>query len=364
MTNSAVVVIGGGIIGLSCAWRLAQRGCTVTLLDAAAESREASWAAAGMLAPHHEADAPGPLWALGQASLERWPRFVADLVADPMLVDFRQVGGWLPWLENEDTAAVVAKEAFLTAAGVAVRRLGRREIGAAEPAFCNACAGALLLPAGQVIPRLVVSALQAACRRLGVHLRFGARVARVDGPTVHLGDGAAVSGEVVVLASGAWTPELARHSGVDLSGEPVKGQMLRLGADDRLLRHFVHSNHGYLVPRLGCGIVVGSTMVSDGFDRRDDPQAIARLAASAGVLVPALARAPIIETWTGLRPRLHGGLPVIDRVSPTLVLATGHFRNGILLTPITAEAVAAIVMQDELPKELADFTLAAFQVRH
>ena len=141
-------------------------------------------------------------------------------------------------------------------------------------------------------------------------------------------------------------------------------QFAAVTGDDRLLRHFVHSNHGYLVPRLGCGIVVGSTMVSDGFDRRDDPQAIARLAASAGVLVPALARAPIIETWTGLRPRLHGGLPVIDRVSPTLVLATGHFRNGILLTPITAEAVAAIVMQDELPKELADFTLAAFQVRH
>jgi glycine oxidase len=358
MSRRQLVVVGGGIIGLACAWRLAQAGCSVTVLDAAREAREASWAAAGMLAPHHEADAPGPLWRLGQASLERWPDFAAALVGDPGLVDFRLAGGLLPLLDGEDPAASDARLAFLAAAGVAVRRLTRAGLAAEEPALSPRCAGALLIPGGQVNPRLVVTALTQACARLGVALRFGVGAASIAGGTVRLLDGSAVAGDEVILASGAWTPELARLSGIALAGEPVKGQLLRLAAADGLLRRFIHCHHAYVVPRSGLGVVIGSTMVTTGFDRSPDPQAITRLAAEAAGLIPALAGAAVLETWTGLRPRLHGGLPVIERVSPTLIIATGHFRNGILLTPISAEIVTALVMQEHVAPHLAAFSRA------
>ncbi len=358
MSRRRVVVVGGGIIGLACAWRLAQAGCAVTVLDAAREAREASWAAAGMLAPHHEADTDSPLWRLGCASLERWPAFAAELAGDPGALDLRSAGGLLPLYAGEAPGLLDAKRAVLAHAGVAVRQLTGGELAALEPALSPRCAAALLIPGGQVNPRLVVAALGEACARAGVELRYGAAVAAITGGTVALCDGGAVEGDEVVLASGAWTPELARLSGVELVGEAVKGQLLRLAASDDLLRHFIHCHHAYLVPRRGLGVVIGATMVNAGFDRSEDPQAIARLAAEATSLVPALAGAAVLETWTGLRPRLCGGLPLLERISPTLIIATGHFRNGILLTPITADIVTGLVMQRYAGIDLGPFSRA------
>lgn len=349
------LVIGGGIIGLACAWRLARAGWAVTLLDAAAESREASWAAAGMLAPHHEADAPGPLWRLGTASLERWPAF-ADALGGAAALDLHLAGGLLPVLEPGDAGEAARKQAFLAAAGVGCELLTGAALAAAEPALSPSCASALLLPAGHVNPRLACLRLREACAALGVDLRFGAAVARLDGTRGVTADGATLTADEVVLASGAWTPALAALAGIALAGEPVKGQLLRFAAPDGLLNRFIHSHHAYLVPRHGQGVVVGATMVASGFDRGEDAAAIAQLAAGARRLVPALAQAAIVETWTGLRPRLAGGLPVIARVRPGLILATGHFRNGVLLTPITAEIVHCIAMQIPSPCELGPFS--------
>lgn len=351
----SAIVIGGGIIGLACAWRLAQAGWAVTLLDAAAESREASWAAAGMLAPHHEADEPGPLWWLGMASLERWPEF-ADALGGADALDLRMVGGLLPILDQGDSDEAARKLAFLAAEGVAGERLTGAALASAEPALAVSCGEALRLPAGHVNPRLTCLRLREACTALGVALRFGAAVAQLDGTRVVAVDGSTLTADEVVLASGAWTPALAHLAGIPLSGEPVKGQLLRFAAPDGLLRHFIHSHHAYLVPRHGQGVVVGATMVESGFDRSQDVQAIARLAAGARRLVPALAQAEIVETWTGLRPRLKGGLPVIGRVRPGLILATGHFRNGVLLTPISADIVACIAAQVPPPCEVGPFS--------
>lgn len=351
----SAIVIGGGIIGLACAWRLAQAGWSVTLLDAAAESREASWAAAGMLAPHHEADSPGPLWRLGTASLARWPDF-ADALGGADALDLHMVGGLLPILDPVDADEATRKQAFLAAAGVACEQLSGAVLAAAEPALATTCVSALRLPAGHVNPRLICLRLREACAALGVDLRFGVAVAHLDGTRVIGADGSTLTADEIVLASGAWTPALAQLAGITLLGEPVKGQLLRLAAPDGLLRHFIHSHHAYLVPRRGQGVVVGATMVESGFDRSQDAQAIARLAAGARRLVPALAQADIVETWTGLRPRLSGGLPIIARVRPGLILATGHFRNGVLLTPISAEIVQCIAMQVPAPCELGPFS--------
>jgi glycine oxidase len=337
-----IAVVGGGIIGLACAWRLARGGAQVTLYDGAPEAREASWAAAGMLAPHHEANTADPLWRLGTASLAAWPAFAAALGGATAL-DLKLNGGLLPQVTVEDVGELAAKVAFCQANGVPCTELSAADLAGDEPRLAG-CTRALRLPAGQVNPRLVTTALRTACAALGVELRYGTAVTSLAG-----------LGDQIVLASGAWTPALARLAGIDLTGEPVKGQLLRFAAPDGLLTSFVHSHHAYLVPRAGAGLVVGSTMVWSGFDKREDDTAIAHLAANARRLLPALADAPIVETWTGLRPRLPSGLPVLQRVRPDLVIATGHFRNGILLTPITAAAIAEICLGEPSGIDLSPF---------
>jgi len=350
-----VAVVGGGVIGLACAWELVRAGAEVLLFDAAPEAREASWAAAGMLAPHHEYDDDGPLWRLGVASLARYPAFLAALGVEPEAVDYRATGGLLPVLDAADRARLAAKRAFLDRAGVACVPLAGQALRAREPGLAADVVEALDIPASQIDPRRLTAVLRERCAALGVALGYRRPIAAIDGDGVLERDGNRVACDHVVLASGAWTPALAAASGVALPGEPVKGQLLRFAAPDGLLGRFVHHHRAYLVPRAGGGVVVGATMVRAGFDRADDPAAIAALATEARRLVPGLAGAPIVETWTGLRPRLQHGLPVIATVRPGLTIATGHYRNGILLTPISAAAVAALVLGSTPPCDLVPF---------
>jgi glycine oxidase len=350
---SSATVVGGGVIGLSCAWRLARAGWAVTICDAAPEAREASWAAAGMLAPHLEAHAPDDLWRFGVESLALWPEWTAAL-GGGAAIDHGARGGLLPVLDEADERNARARLAFLAAAGVDARMLDTAELRRLEPSLSASLRGALLVPGGQVDTRRLLAALQSAGSAAGVRLRYGAAVRRIAAGEVELADGVRERSDLVVIASGAWTPGLAAASGLALSGEPVKGQLVRLRAPDGLLGRFVFAHQrAYLVPRAGCGIVIGATMVEAGFDKAEDAEAIARLAESARSLLPALRDAPIAETWTGLRPRLRGGHPLIAAARPGLIVATGHFRNGILLSPATAEAVLALA-EGRAPSAAAD----------
>lgn len=350
---SDALIVGGGIIGLACAWELAHAGCRVALFDAAPEAREATWAAAGMLAPWHECEGDTPLLRLGVASLARWPRLLAEAGIAPAEVDLRLDGGWLPAL---DPAQVVQLERRRAALGLEAPLLSAAEAREREPRLAGVRA-ALLLPGGQVDPRLASAALRTRLAALGVELGYARAVARIAPGEVVFADGTVRRAAHVIIASGAWTPALAAAAGIDLPGDPVKGQLLRLDAPDGLLGRFVHAHGTYLVPRTGRGMVVGATMEEKGFDRRDDPAAIAALAAGARALLPALADAPIVETWTGLRPRLQVGRPVIAAVTSGLIVATGHFRNGILLAPATAAAVRALALGDPPPCDPAAFGL-------
>jgi glycine oxidase len=340
-----IAMVGGGIIGLACAWRLQRLGHAVTLFDGAPAAREASWAAAGMLAPHHEAEATDARWQFMTEGLARW-RGWADELGGAQAIDVRFNGGLLPIVDPADESVAQAKAAWLVAAGVEVNWQTGAELRALAPGLAPSITKALRLPAGQVDPRRACDRLVEGLNHLGADLRYGEPVLAVER------HGQAVTGiqttagfcpaDEVILASGAWTPELARLAGIQLSGRPVKGQLVRFAQGAAALESFVHSHHVYLVPRRDGSLVVGATMVETGFDRGEDAAAIATLAASARRLIPALESVPLAETWTGLRPQLDGG-PVIRRLGSGLIIATGHFRNGILLAPLTAERVAAIV---------------------
>jgi glycine oxidase len=356
-----IIVVGGGVIGLSAAWRLARDGNRVTVLDGAPGASEASWAAAGMLAPHHEARAADSLWRLGVHALACWPRFAADLGGAEAL-DFRLIDGLVPLASSEDAAREAARAGLLAAAGVPCRLIAGEELRRQAPALAGDLVGALLIPGGQVDPRRLLRALQGACAHAGAEVRYGAAVAAIRSGGVVLTGGEELHAELVVVASGAWSVALAASTGLALSGEPVKGQMVRLAAPDDLLAGFIHGHHGYLVPRRGQGVVVGASMVEAGFDKSEDAEVIARLVAAARRLVPRLAEAAVVETWTGLRPRLSGGQPLIARVQERLIVATGHFRNGILLSAATAEIIADLASGRDIPAVAQPFATLAGRV--
>jgi glycine oxidase len=291
MKRQRIAVVGGGVIGLACAWRLADDGHAVLLFDGAPEAREASWAAAGMLAPHHEATAADAVWRLGCASLSRWRDFAQRLNTD---IDLHLDGGLLPLMTEADAATIEEKRAFAESQGIATQWLSRAELAAREPQL--AARGALLVPGGHVDPRRLTAALRQGCLQRGVELRYGTAVTGLcpGGVRTSTGSGSIETCDLTVLANGAWTPALAQLAGISVDGEPVKGQLLRFAVEDGLLRHFVHCHHAYLVPRAGAGLVVGSTMVWSGFDKSEDAAAIAHLAANARRLLPQLADAAIV----------------------------------------------------------------------
>lgn len=336
-----ISVIGAGLIGLACAWRLARDGHRVALFDLSHEPREASWAAAGMLAPHHEADAATPLWRLCGAGLARWPAFLADLGLPPADADWQAGGGWIRAAGLDELDRLEGSLRWLRAAGVDVLRLSPAAYARACPGAAPGV-GALWLPGAQVDPRRVLPPLRRACHEAGVVDRSGVAVTALAGARARTDDGVEHDADEVLLATGAWTPAMTALLGIGLPGAPVKGQLVRLAGPVHL-PGYVRQGHHYLMSRRDGSVVVGATMVEQGFDRAGDPAAALALAAWAAEAVPALARAAIVETWTGLRPRLAGGLPAIGRVRPGLLLATGHFRNGILLAPLTAEIVRDLV---------------------
>jgi glycine oxidase len=338
-----IAILGAGLIGLACAWHLARDGHRVVLLDASHEPRESSWAAAGMLAPHHEAAQADPLWRLCRDGLACWPPFLEVLGLSPEDADWRAGGGWI---RSDDAAELDRLEGglrWLRSTGTEVLRLS-------PAAYARACpgvepgAGALWLPGAQVDPRRVLPVLRAACQAAGVVDASGSPVTALEAGGARTADGALHATDELVLASGAWSPALAALAGMHLTGTPVKGQMVRLaGPGPCGLPGFVRQDHRYLMSRRDGSVVVGATMVESGFDRSEDPAAIAALAAWAGQAVPALAGAALGESWTGLRPRLASGLPTLGRVRPGLCVATGHFRNGVLLAPLTGLLIADIV---------------------
>ncbi|HLL91328.1 MAG TPA: glycine oxidase ThiO [Solirubrobacteraceae bacterium] len=355
-----VVVVGGGIIGLSIAWRARQTGMSVTVLERDRAGEGASHVAAGMLAPVAEVefgDAGRGLLELGLLSAAMWQAFASDLeTSTGVSVGLMQTGTLLAARDDDDARELERQLAFRQSLGLAVRRLRPSQARELEPALAPTVRLALEAPDDHSVdPRLVLAALARACTQTGVEIRGHSPVMRVELDEtrmrisgVSLEDGERVGADRVVLAAGAWTERiggLPDRAGVPV--RPVRGQILRLRdpAGPGLLRRVLRFRGGYLVPREDGGYVLGATVEERGFSLAPTAGGIYELLRDAHELVPGLSELEIAELSVGLRPSTPDNVPAIGPGSVDgLTWATGHHRNGILLAPITAELVADMLV--------------------
>ena len=358
-----LAIVGGGVIGLTLAWRARAKGLSVTLLERGKLGMGTSYVAAGMLAPVAEVefgDAGQAMLELGLRSAKMWPGFAAELER----ASGEQVGllrtGTLVLARDEDEARELERQiAFRESLGLRTTRLRPSEAREREPALAPTVRLALEAPEDHSVdPRLVLVALRRACERVGVELREHASVtgveldqtsARVTGVTLQ--DGELVCARRVVLAAGAWTSQiegLPEHARVSM--RPVKGQILRLRdpAGPGLLTRVARFEGGYLVPRTDGRYVLGATVEERGFEEHATAGGVYELLREAHELLPGVSELQIEELSVGLRPGTPDNVPVIGTGALAgLTWATGHHRNGILLAPLTAELVLQSLLGEQ-----------------
>jgi glycine oxidase len=367
-----VAIIGAGVIGLGIAWRLALRGVPVAVFDRGASGAGASHAAAGMLAACAEAE-PGEeaLVTLGRASQARWPAFAAELKqASGVDVGLRSEGTLVVALTSDDQARLGHQLVFQQKLGLPLQWITAAETRRREPHLAGKLAGAVFSPEDtQVDNRKVAAALRIAAEAAGASISEHQAVktisndaGRVNG--IVLADGRKVAADVVVLAAGAWSrsidglaPELRPPV------RPIKGQMLALRMDPAapLLTHVVWAPGAYLVPRLDGRLLVGATVEEKGYDTSLTAGGILTLLEAAWRVVPAVEELPIDEMWVGHRPGSRDDAPILGTgLIDGLIYATGHHRNGILLTPITADAIAELVLEGAADPAIRPFSIERF----
>jgi len=373
------VVVGGGVIGLGIAWRAALAGMAVTVVDEA-PGRGASWAAAGMLAPVTEVHyGERPLLSLNLAAAARWPAFAAEVEeASGLPVGYRPGGTLAVARDADDNAALEDLYQFQLRCGLEVERLRSRECRQLEPGLAPSIRGGILAAGDhQVDNRALVEALLVACQRAGVRMVRG-RVAELaveadrvtgvllagGGPVPSPADGETLAAVVVVLAAGCWSGGLRGLAAEALPPvRPVKGQLLYLRgpADQPLCSRNVRGLEVYVVPRTDGRVVVGATIEEQGFDTTVTAGAVADLLRAALELLPDVAELELAETVVGLRPGSPDNAPMLGPAGPDgLVVATGHYRNGILLTPVTADAIAELLATGRAPEMIAPFAPGRF----
>jgi glycine oxidase len=365
MANPDLIVAGGGVIGLSIAWRCAQRGLRVSVVDPT-PGAGASHTAAGMLAPVTELHYEGrELLALNLESAGRYPRFVAEVQeASGLDVGYRECGTVQAAWDAADLAELRALQAFQQTQGVRSQLLTGRELRSVEPALAAGLPGGLLAPDDHSIDnRALVTALHRLTERQGVRF-VTERVARVDieherciGVTTE--DGRALRSPTTLLAAGAWSRGIDGVP-VPVPVRPVKGQTVRLRTRPDLLaqvvRGTVRGNPVYLVLRASGELVVGASSEEAGFDLRARAGAVYELLRDAQALVPELSEVEFIEVSTSVRPGSPDNAPLLGPSGVDgLLVATGHYRNGILLTPVTADEMARLVVDRETSPVIAPF---------
>ena len=344
--GASVAIAGGGVIGTSIAWRLAQRGFRVTLFEKGSLGGEASWAAAGMLALGGEVEAQSALMPMASVSRELYPTFVSELEElSGLAIDYQECGALDLAYSDDEWQALQARAAGQAQIGIASDRLETEDVSRFSPRIRReGLVGALFYPLDAIVnAREMMVALAAACKRSGVTVVQDCRVDNTDLSsrevivTTRMGKQAFDS---VVVAAGAWSDSIEVKGGPPLPRvEPVKGHLIGYQQPEHTCPTIVRRGHQYLLQRASGLLICGSSMERVGFDRQLDPEIVIWLSEGAAFLLPHLRQGMPAEIWTGFRPAsdtVHIGCWGSGR----LYLAYGHHRNGILLAPVTAQRIA------------------------
>lgn len=366
------LVIGGGIIGGSVAWRLAAEGIKVTVLERGQVGQEASWAAAGMIAPQAEAEGPGPFLDLCLKGREAF-----DLIVDRLRHDsgvdpeYDAPGILYVALDERERAELEGRARWQRKLGLKIGELTGAQARRIEPKLTPQAIYALHLPDNRRIDnRKLTQAYLSAAMRAGAELRQGALVEAIVARNAHatgvrLGDGSVEEADVIVNAAGSWAGTIRGLEADAVRLRPIRGQIICFQGRPDLLGWAIFSLRGYLVPRRDGRLLAGSTMEEAGFDKSVTMAGIGRIVSGANALVPELASLPFREAWAGFRPATDDTLPVLGP-SPALAnvfYAAGHYRSGILLSALTGEIIADLVKGRTPPIDLAPFSAARFSAR-
>ncbi len=359
------VIVGAGITGLSIGFRAAQMGLEVLVLERDDPADGASAVAAGMLAPVTEATfGEEKLLGLNLAGAARWPSFAQELGAAANQPIDLLTSGTLHLATNRDQAAELERlYGYQKSLDLQVERLTAGACRELEPALHPSIrAGILAREDRAVEPRRVIRALEKSLHAAGGTLRTGSSVRSIrtgDHPAVTLEDGAVLAAGTVVLAAGCWSGLIdGVPKPVAAALRPVKGQILRLRhRPDHpvLLTHVLRTEEVYLVPRADGEVVVGASVEEKGFDTTATAGGVFELLRSAGEVIPGVRELQLAEVNVGLRPGSPDNAPLLGTAAPGLVVAAGHFRNGILLAPITGDGIAQLLATGEPPPELLPF---------
>lgn len=342
------LVIGGGVIGLTTAWRLAQCGYSVHVVDQAIPGREASWAGAGILPPGYPGGVSDPLTSFAGRSSRMWPKLSAELhELTGIDNEFHRCGGIE--LADGTLAELEADQDRWQAAGARVEWLEPKHVRELEPAFSGIESACYLPDLCQVRNPRHLQALLKACELAGVKTTSMCPIIdwRHSGGQIEaaITEQAEISARHYIVTAGAWSAQLLLSAGIERDVIPVRGQIALLGSSPVRLTHVFERGKRYLVPRKDGRILIGSTEELTGFQKGNTEAAIDDLRRFAAMICPDLARVPLETCWSGLRPRAVRGRPFIGRVPglENLFLATGHFRAGLHLSPITADVICRLV---------------------
>lgn len=364
-----VLIIGGGIIGLAIARSLRREGQRVTVLERGLPGQEASWAAAGMLVPHCEFDQADAFSDACHTSLSRYPNFVATLEAESgQTIDYRRFGTIYPAFDDRDQRSLEARYERQRVVGISVFPLTLKETRRMEPNLTPRIQMSLYYPEDhQVDNRDVVDALLVSAQRSGVEIRQGVEALRLRHANGHVTGvdvpGSFMEAQVVINASGSWARYLAGVPGACCPPvRPIRGQMLALTvAHEPPFRHTIYSGKAYLVPRSDGRLLVGATVEEAGFKKQVTVAGVMRLLKGAVDVAPALRDFPVESTWAGLRPGTTDGWPILGPTGLNgFYLATGHYRNGILMAPLTGEWLTETILSGVTPREMRPFLIDRF----
>ena len=371
--NSDVLIIGGGVIGLSIARELHKKGVKrITLLEKGVAGRESSWAAAGMLGPQVEANEGGTFFDMMLESRDLYPPFADELLDETGVdIELDRAGTLYLGFTQEDTNELRERFEWQKKAGLPVEYLSAEDACKVEPFISTETSEALLFPNDwQVENRKLLDALRRYAEIKGIEIRENTRVERlvVDSGKVTGAetDNGTFLADKTVLATGAWT-SLIKVGIVEspIKIEPVRGQIVAFQTTNRLFRRVIYSRRGYIVPRADGRILAGSTSENVGFDKSVTESAATRLREIAFEIAPSISSLPVADQWAGLRPFAADGLPILGEIAGLdgLFIATAHYRNGILLAPLTARIAAMRLVSGTDSKYLADFDPGRFSLR-